>query len=320
MESQTLPCSLLIGQLLTWFCHRPDLTVDLAVNRRAMKQLNEANSLRIRHCVAGIIWLSLSKLTVQHWATQVCERKSPRAEVWVWVSQTSDISNMTERQTRQNEKGYYTLQRNFTKTGSSMKEEIWNCQIVSKIIRTGSSFLEVCPKKKLTHCWSLKIKTRWGLMVKKLWNQENYKCLWSCSLQLDDKCGSLLSFAAISFSMITLIFILASSIRLGKFPMIQLKQWDVFPPILWQQINVDLPSKRLSPSFSHRRCPLVGQVGQQWKITWCCTIAICNADMKKKYCGLILTQNLSREFQDFCLRFAWRERKEEKLPSFYSFP
>ena len=37
MESQTLPCSLLIGQLLTWFCHRPDLTVDLAVNRRAMK-------------------------------------------------------------------------------------------------------------------------------------------------------------------------------------------------------------------------------------------------------------------------------------------
>ena len=113
-----------------------------------------------------------------------------------------------------------------------------------------------------------------GEQQQKWWNQENYKCLWSCSLQLDDKCGSLLSFAAISFSMITLIFILASSIRLGKFPMIQLKQWNVFPPILWQRINVDLPSKRLSPSFSHCRCPLVGQVGQQWKITWCCTIAM----------------------------------------------
>ena len=144
MESQTLPCSLLIGQLLTWFCHRPDLTVDLAVNRRAMKTAKwsclSANCLFIRHCVAGIIWPSLSKLTEQHWATQVCERKSPRAEVWVWVSQTSDISNMTDRQNRQNEKGYYTLQRNFTKTGSSMKEEIWNCQIVPNIIKSGSSF------------------------------------------------------------------------------------------------------------------------------------------------------------------------------------
>jgi len=34
--------------------------------------------------------------------------------------------------------------------------------------------------------------------------------------EVDDKCGSLLALAAISFSMITLIFILASSIRLAS--------------------------------------------------------------------------------------------------------
>ena len=68
MESQTLPCSLLIGQLLTWFCHRPDLTVDLAVNRRAMKtakwsQLPIYQTLRCWHNLAIALkadWAALS--------------------------------------------------------------------------------------------------------------------------------------------------------------------------------------------------------------------------------------------------------------------